>query len=116
MKGYHRSPDVVADHANDAWVPARARDGASEGCCDPSGTQFLETCWRIKGPSGCVLECAVYRTDVAFEVRASYLGHDDIVRSEIRMALNAARELADQWRWRVLAKDGFELLRADHPA
>lgn len=61
----------------------------------------------MRGPSGRVLSCGVYRTDApGLEVRTGY-GDDDLLRSQRVAEIGAARELAQQWRAAVLQTAGF---------
>ena len=69
-----------------------------------------ETCWRMKGPSGRMLECGIYRVATGLEVRCGY-GPDDLLRSQMAPDIGTARETAEQWRQAVLAKGGFEELQ-----
>lgn len=67
----------------------------------------IEACWRIKGPSGKVFECGIYRTAApGVEVRAGY-GEDDLLRSQLARNVDGARTIAEEWRQAVLAKGGF---------
>jgi hypothetical protein len=62
----------------------------------------LETCWRMRSPSG-----RIYRDDApGLEVRAGY-GEEDPLRSQRAVEIGSARELAEAWRQAVLAKGGF---------
>ena len=68
---------------------------------------LLETCWRMKTPSGRVVSCGIYRTDgPGLEVRAG-LSEDDLLRSQRTAEIGSARELAEEWRQAVIAKGGF---------
>jgi hypothetical protein len=68
---------------------------------------LLETCWRLRGPSGRILTCGVYRTDApGLEVRVGY-SEEDLLRSQRTADIGSARELAEEWRQAVLAKGGF---------
>lgn len=72
----------------------------------------LEPCWRMKGPSGKVLQCGVYRIATGLEVRCGY-GEDDLLRSQLAPEIGTARDVAEQWRQAVIAKGGFVELRND---
>ena len=68
---------------------------------------LLEACWRMKGPSGKVLECGIYRhVAQGVEVRCGY-EPDDLIRSQFAPEIGTARDVAEEWRQAVLAK-GFE--------
>jgi hypothetical protein len=67
---------------------------------------LLETCWRVRGPSGRVITCGRYVTDAPdLEVRAGF-SKRDLLRSERTPEINSARDVAETWRQAVLAK-GF---------
>jgi len=42
--------------------------------------ELVVPCWRMRGPSGHVLSCAIYRTDAGLEVRVGYA--QDLLRSQ----------------------------------
>ena len=68
----------------------------------------IEIEWRIKGLSGRVLMCAIYRTDApGLEVRVGY-DEDDVIWSQRVTDIEAGRRMAEKWRQAVLAKGGFE--------
>lgn len=57
---------------------------------------LLETCWRLRGPSGRVLTCAVYRIAApGVEVRVGY-SDDDVVRTQLVAEIGVARDLAEE--------------------
>jgi hypothetical protein len=67
----------------------------------------LETCWRLRAPSGRVITCGIYRTEgPGLEVRAGF-SDDDLLRSQRTAEIGSARDLADEWRRAVLTKSGF---------
>jgi|SRR5688572_19886031 len=73
----------------------------------------IETCWRMKGSSGKVLECGIYRTAArGVEVRCGY-GEEDLLRSQLAREIGAARAIAEEWRQTVLAKGGFINVNGD---
>jgi hypothetical protein len=68
---------------------------------------LLETCWRMRAPSGRVVSCGIYRTEgPGLELRAGY-GDDDLRRSQRTAEIDSAREIAAEWRSAVIAKGGF---------
>ena len=67
---------------------------------------LLETSWRMKGPSGRVLECSIHRHPAGVEVRCGY-GENDLLRSQVAPEIRTARDIAEQWLQAVLAKGGF---------
>lgn len=69
---------------------------------------LVAPCWRMRGPSGHVLSCAIYRTDVGLEVRAGYA--QDLLHSQRVFTVDEGHELAEKFRQTVLGKGGFEEL------
>ena len=67
---------------------------------------LVEMCWRMKGPSGRILDCGIYRIETGLEIRCGY-GPDDLLRSQHAAEIGTARELAEQWRQAAIAKGGF---------
>jgi hypothetical protein len=55
----------------------------------PPRLDLIEVAWRMRAPSGRVLECGIYRTDFGYEARMGYSIddllavnlHDDAARS-----------------------------------
>jgi hypothetical protein len=71
---------------------------------------LLEVCRRVIGPSEKPIECAIYQTDVGLEVRCRYGEHvEHLFRSQFAIEIDAAREIAQEWKRAVLEK-GFEEL------
>jgi hypothetical protein len=67
----------------------------------------LETCWRMRGPSGRILSCAIVRDAASgLDVRAGY-AEDDLLWSQRTAEIGTAREIAETWRQAVIAKGGF---------
>src|SRR5688572_2300733 len=66
----------------------------------------IETCWRMKGPSGRVFECCIYRTAARGVERCGY-GEDGLLRSQLARDVSSARDISEQWRQAVFAKGGF---------
>ena len=109
------APSMPAIHADASTLEKEARlvQLIKEGLApsdrkDPSG--LLEASWRMKGPSGRVLECGIHRHVAGVEVRCGY-GEDDLLRSQTAPEIGTARDIAEQWRQAVLAKGGFEHIR-----
>jgi hypothetical protein len=68
---------------------------------------LLETCWRLRAPSGRIITCGIYRDSArGVEVRTGF-SDDDLLRSERAAEIGNAREIAARWRAAVLAKGGF---------
>ena len=79
--------------------PPRGKDGPT--------LRLVRACWRMRGPSGKVLECGIYRTQgPGVEVRCGY-GADDLLRSQRTAEIGRARDIAAQWKRPVLGKHGF---------
>jgi hypothetical protein len=58
----------------------------------------------MKGPSGKVFECGIYRTAApGVEIRCGY-SEDDLLRSQLAPGISAARRIAEEWRQAVLPK------------
>lgn len=75
---------------------------------DNSLGMIIEVCWRLREPSGQILECRIYQTDVGLEVRAEY-GPRVLRWSALAGELESARTRAHQWRRMMLrAGSGFE--------
>jgi hypothetical protein len=78
---------------------------------DPSDLELLEERWRVVGPSGRVVTCAVYRPKgPGVEVRAGYsVDHFHYTR---RVAdLRDARLVAEAWRTAVISIGYTELTK-----
>lgn len=67
--------------------------------------ELLETVWRMRAPSGRVLSCGLYQTDVGLEVRVGY-SELDLLYSK-RVTAEDARDVAEELRLAVVAKGGF---------
>jgi len=65
---------------------------------------LLETAWQLRAPSGRILTCGVYETDVGLEIRVGY--GDDLLYSQ-RVVAEDASDKAEELRLAVLAKGGF---------
>jgi hypothetical protein len=74
----------------------------------PAPPEVVETCWRMRGPSGKVLACTICR-DAApgLEVRVGY-AVDDLLKSQRVPDLAAARDQAATWRETVVAVGRFQ--------
>ena len=82
------------------WDAPRSHETASP-------PRLLETCWRVKTPSGRIVSCGIYADSApGLEVRAGF-GEEDLLKSQRTAEIGTARELADEWRQAVLAKGGF---------
>jgi hypothetical protein len=68
--------------------------------------ELLEMCWQMRGPSGTVFECAVYRADVGFELRVSR--DQESVSTTPLASLEEGRARAARLKGMVLEKGGFE--------
>jgi hypothetical protein len=76
----------------------------------PARLELLETYWRFRGPSGRVLECAVYQTNGGLEVRAGY-GPEDALYTMRVIDEADARERAARLREAVTEAEGFDELQ-----
>ena len=70
--------------------------------------ELAAPCWRMRRPSGHVLSCAIYRTDVGLEVRAGYA--NDLLHSQRVFSEEAGFVYAERYPQAILAKGGFEEL------
>jgi len=70
--------------------------------------ELVAPCWRMRGPSGHVLSCAIYRIDVGLEVRAGYA--NELLHSQRVFNEEAAFVYAERYRQAILAKGEFEEL------
>lgn len=74
-----------------------------------AGPALAHTYWRVTGPSGKILTCALYRTAAGFfEVRCGY-SLDDVVRSQVVRTHAGGNDVAAIWRLAVLKKGFREL-------
>jgi hypothetical protein len=81
----------------------------------PPMLHLLETCWRLKAPSGRVVSCGIYRTEgPGVEVSAGF-SDEDLLRSQRTAEIGSARETAEEWRQAVIAKGGFTNLPPGRP-
>ena len=79
---------------------------------DPPASTLLETCWRLRAPSGRVITCGIYRDAAPWlDVQVGF-SDDDLLRSERAAEIRSARELASAWKFGVLAKGFVELTDA----
>ena len=70
--------------------------------------ELVAPCRRMRGPSGHVLSCAIYRTDVGLEVRAGYA--NDLLHSQRVFSEEGGFVYAERYREAILGKDRFEEL------
>ena len=69
---------------------------------------LLETVWRIRVPTGLILECGIYRTASGFEARIGY--EEKRLASQSSPDLSTVRETAETFRRQTLTHDGYEQL------
>lgn len=87
-----------------------ATSGHTPGRTDPAAPDLVELVWRVRGPSGKVLTCGIYRTTApGLEVRVGY-SLDDILKTVLAPDVDVARAHAAEWRRLVLAKGSLEEL------
>jgi hypothetical protein len=71
--------------------------------------EMLREHWRVVGPSGRVITCAVYRVDApGLQLRAGYSA-EEFLRAQRVADLTQAHVVAETWRASVLAKGFMEL-------
>src|SRR5687768_16343165 len=81
---------------------------------EPAAPTLLEECWRLVGPSKNPIACGIYADGgPGVELRVGY-SDDDIVRTQRVSDLNAARHLAEQWRFAALAKASLSSRFPEH--
>ena len=76
----------------------------------PTASRFhlLETCWQMRGPSGVVFECGVYRGDDGLELRVC--SNSETVNTAPLGSLEEGRARAARLKGMVCEKGGFEEL------
>lgn len=78
--------------------------------------ELVEVCWRMRAPSGRILECGIYLTDAGTEVRTGYEKADDLLDSHLAVGIASARAYADELRQGVRARGGFQQLSVSDDA
>ena len=73
-----------------------------------SRPSLLESCWQMRGPSGIVFECGVYRGDDGLELRVC--SNSETVNSAPLESLEEGRARAARLKGMVCEKGGFEEL------
>jgi hypothetical protein len=68
--------------------------------------ELLETCWRMRAPSGRILSCGVYQTAIGLEVRVGY-SEEDLLYSKRAIDREDAAAICEELRRTVVAKGGF---------
>ena len=72
--------------------------------------EVIETCWRLRGPSGRTLNCVICRNgNATIEVRAGY-GFDDPLSTLAVGSMELARAHAEDLRRLISSKGDFERL------
>jgi hypothetical protein len=75
----------------------------------PPLLHLIEERWRVVGPTGRIITCAVYGVEgPGVEVRAGYSA-EEFQRTQRVADLEAARQLAGRWRQAAIAKGFTEL-------
>lgn len=74
-----------------------------------SRLDLVGTCCRVRGPSGRVISCSIYKTEsLEIEVHCDY-SDDDFFRPQRATELDRAHELAAAWLQAALARGFMEL-------
>lgn len=68
--------------------------------------EIVEVAWRMRAPSGRILECAIYLTSAGFETRMGY-GVDNPVSTQYALTLDLARRNAETFREATTANPKF---------
>jgi hypothetical protein len=72
---------------------------------------LVETCWRMRGPSGGVFTCGIYRLYTGFiEVRVSGGEESSVVFAHVVLDIDTARQMAIGWRTTLMATGTFSEL------
>jgi len=74
--------------------------------------ELVEIAWRMRAPSGRILECGIYLTDAGFEVRVGYSIYDPLA-TQYALTLDLARRNAETFRLATTANPRFEPLPGD---
>lgn len=72
---------------------------------EPARLELVEVAWRMRAPSGRILECGIYLTAAGFEARMGY--GDNLLASQFARTLPIAREHADGFRVATAANPRF---------
>jgi hypothetical protein len=68
--------------------------------------ELVELAWRMRAPSGRILECGIYLTDAGFEVRMGYSINDPLA-TQYALTLDLARRNAETFREATEANPKF---------
>ena len=72
---------------------------------------LVETCWRMRGPSGGVFTCGIYQLDKGFiEIRVSGADDSSVVFAHALLDIETARRMAIGWRTTLIATATFSEL------
>jgi len=66
---------------------------------------LISECWRLLGPSGKRIVCALYKHPHGVEVRCGY-SLEHLIRSQLAADVDAAQEIAAAWKQAAIEK-GF---------
>ena len=85
-------------------------DSADPGTQQERTSELVETCWQMRGLSGQVFECAVYRSDTGLELGVRYDSHP--VSAVPLATIDEGRARAATLKGLVLDKGGFDEVTA----
>ena len=72
---------------------------------------LVETCWRMRGLSGGVFTCGIYRADTGLiEIRVSSGEESKVVFTHALLDIDTARQVAMGWRTALTATGTFSEL------
>ena len=72
---------------------------------EPTMPALITECWRLIGPSGKPIVCALYEHPSGIEVRCQY-SVEHLIRSQLAPHIDIAQDVAAEWRRAAIAK-GF---------
>jgi hypothetical protein len=72
----------------------------------------LETCWRLKTPTGRTLTCALCRLETGVVVRTSFGKHQELISQPVS-DVTIGRQIAARWLQALLDQGGFGEVAAD---
>ena len=67
---------------------------------------LISECWRLLGPSGTPIVCAIYEHPHGVEVRCQY-SPEHLIRSELASHVDIAEDIAAAWKQAAIEK-GFK--------
>ena len=100
------SPVVRRQKHVDAGQAGPRRPSVTGGDKMTSAPGLVEMRWSLRSPRGQALRCELHRAESGVELRSTWKGA--LLRSERVPTIEAAREIADAWRRRLMAGGSLE--------